>query len=219
MFTFISKHKELIAKLIIIGGYGISIPGLWIMRNNPEVFQLSWIFTTLTLILVILFHKPFSRKFLIAIFAVGIAGWLVEAVGTNTGLIFGSYVYGASLGPMVFGTPLAMIVNWMISVYLVTMLLRPKIVSIWRLGFAGALLMVIYDILLEPVAIRLDMWSWETVTPPLQNYFAWFVVSFPLVMLLGRYVKYSANPLVLLVFVMQLVFFAVLNMMIVFWGM
>jgi putative membrane protein len=84
------------------------------------------------------------------------------------------------------------------------------------LGFAGALLMVIYDILLEPVAIRLDMWSWETVTPPLQNYIAWFIISFPLVMLLGRYTKNSSNPLNTIVLVCQLLFFALLNLMIAF---
>jgi putative membrane protein len=218
MVQFINKHKVLIAKLAILLGYGISIPGLWIMRDNPNSYQLSWIFTTFSLAFLMFFHKPFSWNFALSIFAVGLMGWLVEAVGTNTGVIFGGYEYGPSLGPKVFATPLAMIVNWMISVYLITMILHTKIVNIWRLGFAGALLMVIYDILLEPVAIRLDMWSWETGTPPLQNYIAWFVISFPLVMLLGKSVRNSENPLSLLLFVCQLLFFVALNIMIEFVG-
>ncbi|MDY0254160.1 MAG: carotenoid biosynthesis protein [Tenuifilaceae bacterium] len=216
MKSFLDKYKLTLALIIIIGGYGISIPGLWIMRNNPEVFQLSWVFTTLTLAILLIFHKPHNVKFWLAIVAVGIAGWTVEAIGTNTGVIFGGYAYGPSLGPKVWATPIAMVVNWMISVYLITMVLRSKIINLWRLGFAGALLMVIYDILLEPVAIRLDMWSWETVTPPLQNYIAWFIISFPLVMLLGRYTKNSSNPLNTIVLVCQLLFFALLNLMIAF---
>ncbi len=216
MIQFFNQHKLLIAKLIILIGYGISIPGLWMMRENPAVFQLSWVFTTLTLILLLLFHRPFSWGFAMAILTVGILGWTVEAIGTNTGVIFGGYTYGPSLGPKVFATPFAMVINWMISVYLITMVLRPQIINIWRLGFAGALLMVIYDILLEPVAIRLDMWSWETGTPPLQNYIAWFVVSFPLVMLLGKYVKKAENPLAVLVLICQFLFFGVLNLMIAF---
>ncbi len=216
MISFIEKHKVLLAKLIILMGYGISVPGLWIMRHNPAVFQLSWVFTTLTLLLVLLFHKPFTLKFTLAIVAVGVIGWVAEAIGTNTGVVFGGYTYGPSLGPKVLGTPFAMLINWMISVYLITMLLRPKITNIWRLGFAGALLMVIYDILLEPVAVRLNMWSWDTTTPPLQNYVAWFVISLPLIMLLGSYVKNIRNPLVVVVFIAHLVFFSILNLMIVF---
>lgn len=219
MITFLNKHKLLLARIIILIGYGISVPGLWIMRENPSVFKLSWIFTTLTLVLLLVFHKPFNLKFALSILAVGIVGWAVEAIGTNTGIIFGGYSYGPSLGPKIFATPIAMVVNWMISVYLITIVLRPKIINIWRLGFAGALLMVIYDILLEPVAIRLDMWSWETVTPPLQNYIAWFIISFPLVMLLGKYVKKADNPLSFMVLVSQILFFATLNLMIFYFGM
>jgi bisanhydrobacterioruberin hydratase len=216
MIKLFNHHKLLIAKLIIVVGYGISIPGLWMMRENPEVFQLSWVFTTLTLILLLLFHQPFSRGFTLAILTVGFFGWTVEAIGTNTGLIFGGYTYGPSLGPKVFATPFAMVINWMISVYLVTMVLKEKIITTWRLGFTGAMLMVIYDILLEPVAIRLDMWTWETGTPPLQNYIAWFFVSFPLVMLMGKYVRGASNPLVLLAIVCQFLFFGLLNLMLVF---
>lgn len=216
MIQFLNKFKLLIAKLIILIGYGISIPGLWIMRDNPAAFQLSWVFTTLTLILLLLFHRPFNKGFAMTILAVGIIGWAVEAIGTNTGVIFGGYTYGPSLGPKIFATPFAMAINWMISVYLITMVLRPQIINIWRLGFAGALLMVIYDILLEPVAIRLDMWSWETGTPPVQNYIAWFIVSFPLVMLLGKYVKKADNPLAILALASQFLFFGLLNLMIAF---
>ena len=219
MINLLYKRKVLIAQLFIIIGYGISIPGLWMMRENPLAFQLSWIFTTVTLAILLFFHKPFNLKFFLALLAVGVVGWAVEAIGTNTGLVFGNYSYGQSLGPKIWRTPFAMLINWMISVYLVTMILRAKIVNIWRLGFAGALIMVIYDILLEPVAIRLDMWSWAGGNPPLQNYIAWFVVSFPLVMLLGKYTKGSENPLVPIVLICQLLFFGLLNVLIAFAGM
>ncbi|HPF94445.1 MAG TPA: carotenoid biosynthesis protein [Tenuifilaceae bacterium] len=219
MINLLYKRKVLIAQLFIIIGYGISIPGLWMMRENPSAFQLSWIFTTVTLAVLLFFHKPFNIKFFLALLAVGVVGWAVEAIGTNTALVFGNYSYGQSLGPKIWRTPFAMLINWMISVYLVTMILRAKIVNIWRLGFAGALIMVIYDILLEPVAIRLDMWSWAGGNPPLQNYIAWFVVSFPLVMLLGKYTKGSENPLVPIVLICQLLFFGLLNVLIAFAGM
>jgi putative membrane protein len=195
-------------------GYGISIPGLWIMRHNPEVFQLSWVFTTLSFVIVLIFHKPYTVPFTLSILTVGIIGWTVEAIGTNTGIIFGGYTYGNSLGPKLLNTPIAMMINWMISTYLVVMVLKPIIINKWRLAFAGASLMVLYDILLEPVAIRLFMWSWKTGTPPLQNYIAWFIISFPLIALLSRQAKNASNPLSIMLFACQMIFFAILNVMI-----
>jgi putative membrane protein len=189
------------------------------MRHNPQAFQLSWIFTSFSLVLLLLFHRPFTKRFALAMLAIGIVGWALECIGTNTGYIFGSYTYGNSLGPKFFGTPLSMVVNWMVSIYLVVMVLKPVIINSWRLALAGASFMVLYDILLEPVAIRLFMWSWLSETPPLQNYIAWFVISFPLVMLLNHHVKNAQNPLAIILFACQMGFFAVLNAMIGVWGM
>jgi putative membrane protein len=219
MISFINRHKILLAKIIIITGYGISIPGLWIMRHNPQAFQLSWIFTTLSLVILLVFHNPYTVKFTLTILAVGIIGWVVEAIGTSTGIIFGGYTYGPSLGPKLLDTPIVMLINWMISTYLVIMVLKPIFINVWRLALVGASLMVLYDILLEPVAIRLFMWNWETGTPPLQNYIAWFIVSFPLVFLLSRQTKDTSNPLAIMLFTCQLIFFAILNVLIGFYNM
>lgn len=218
MIQYIEKYKVVLAKIILIAGYGISIPGLWLMRSRPDAYELSWIFTILSLSLLLFFHKPFSFKFLLAIFSVGILGWTFEAIGTNTGWVFGHYTYGNSLGPKIVGTPVSMIVNWMLSIYLVALALKSKIQSKWKLAFAGASLMVLYDILLEPVAIRLGMWSWMGGNPPAQNYIAWFLLSFPLVMLIQHFVKRSENPLAIFLLVCQIVFFAALNLMIAFAG-
>ena len=212
------KHIHLIFKAIFLFGYGISIPGLWIIRDNPEAFQLSWIFTTITLVSLLFFHKKFTVKFFVALLVVGILGWAVEAVGTNTGIIFGSYTYGESLGPKVFATPFSMAVNWMLSVYLVVMILKPRILNRWKLAFTGASIMVLYDILLEPVAIRLDMWSWAGGNPPFQNFVAWFIISFPLILLLNKYSSNAKNPLAFFIFICQIAFFVALNVLIEFLG-
>ena len=89
---------------------------------------------------------------------IALTGYLVELAGIRTGLIFGAYQYGAGLGLKLAGVPLIIGLNW-------------------------ALLMVAYDLLLEPVAIRFDFWSWDLGLIPLQNYLAWWLVSF--LMLLG----------------------------------
>ncbi len=153
---------------------------------------------------------------LYALLLVGALGWIAEVVGTNTGLIFGSYTYGASLGPKLWGTPLSMVVNWMLSVYLAAMVVMRYVKNTWLLAVLASLLLVLYDYILEPVAIRLDMWGWAGGTPPVQNYMAWFTLSFIFVLILRGYVKGSRNPLVLFLLVCQFLFFGALNLMIRF---
>ena len=95
----------------------------------------------------------------------------------NTGLIFGRYVYGNSLGIKLFGTPLLIGINWLFLVYTTSSVLEGfKMPVLAKIGLAAAL-MLIYDIVLEQIAPMLDMWHWENGLIPLQNYVAWFVLA------------------------------------------
>ncbi len=203
------------AKIILVTGYVVGVIGLLFKQNEPVYYQLTWVFTLLTLAILLTFHKPFSVKFFVALLVVGIAGFTVEAVGTNTGHIFGEYSYGKSLGIKVFETPLAMIVNWMLTVYLAVMFVGKRVKPLWLFALFASLLMVGYDIVLEPVAIRLDMWSWNEGVPPLQNYIGWFVVSLPLVAFLRPFTHHASNPLAGIVLFLQIAFFCILNLLMV----
>jgi bisanhydrobacterioruberin hydratase len=203
------------AKIFLVAGYVIGVIGLLFKQNEPVYFQLTWVFTLLTLVILLAFHKPFTAKFLVAIILVGIAGFTIEAIGTNTGLIFGEYSYGKSLGIKVFETPLTMIVNWMLTVYLAVMFVGKRVKPLWLFAILASLLMVGYDIILEPVAIRLDMWSWSQGVPPLQNYIGWFLVSLPLVAFLRRITNNTSNPLAGIILFLQIAFFSILNILMV----
>jgi uncharacterized membrane protein len=48
------------------------------------------------------------------------------------------------------------------------------------LVFLAAILAVVFDYVLEPVAINLNYWQWAYNIIPLQNYLAWFLISFGL---------------------------------------
>ncbi|MCK7535950.1 MAG: carotenoid biosynthesis protein [Marinilabiliales bacterium] len=55
-----------------------------------------------------------------------------------------------------------------------------RLTSVTRFVFivvTGSLLMVLYDLILEPAAMSLDMWSWEGDRVPARNYLAWFLFS------------------------------------------
>jgi putative membrane protein len=59
-------------------------------------------------------------------------------------------------------------------------------------ALVAALVSVLFDIILEPVAITLGYWQWSTVSPPLSNYCSWFVIVFILTIVYGHY-KVSLN--------------------------
>lgn len=72
--------------------------------------------------------------------------------------------------------------------------------------------MIGYDIVMEQVAPRMDMWSWEGGIIPLQNYIVWGVLS--LLFHALRYVMKIPirNRMAGFLFVVQVLFFVIILM-------
>lgn len=151
-------------------------------------------------------NKVYLKWFLI----ITVAGYLIELLGIITGVIFGIYAYGEGLGIKLFDVPLIIGINWAVLVFASSAILNKLKLSIWLKAAIAATMMVAYDILLEPVAIRFDFWNWEGGSIPLQNYIAWWLIAY--VMLLGvlRNVKNLQNKIALYVVLVQSLFFAIL---------
>lgn len=106
-----------------------------------------------------------------------------EAVGVATGAVFGAYVYGPTLGWKLLGVPLIVAFNWVLvvngAICLAGRILPSRAGAHRRIALpllAGAI-SVAFDWIMEPVAIRLDYWTWAGGDIPLQNYAAWFVLA------------------------------------------
>lgn len=104
--------------------------------------------------------------------------FLLEVAGVATGLIFGSYKYGDTLGLKLFEVPLIIGFNW-------TLVILGGMKSGMKLKLnkhlqvlLAAVFTVMFDYVLEPLAIRFDYWTWEGGAIPLQNYIAWFIISY-----------------------------------------
>jgi len=102
---------------------------------------------------------------------------ILEIVGVATSLIFGSYAYGATLGVKIFAVPLAIGLNWTVVILGIISFLDRNISQKTAVVIATALMAVLFDWIMEPVAIALDYWSWEHTVIPLQNYLAWGVIA------------------------------------------
>ena len=121
-------------------------------------------------------------KFSIWLAFVFIGSILLENIGVKTGLIFGTYEYGNTLWPRIDTVPAAIGFSWINmllgSIAIVYILSDSKSKhSIWMSSFLVALLMVGFDIIMEPAAMHLDYWNWQGGQVPVQNYLAWFVLG------------------------------------------
>jgi putative membrane protein len=199
----------IVTVLHIVGIAGMSIPAV------RPIFQILTPFNLLlSLGVLMLFHTDWNKSFLFFMLFAFTIGFGSEVLGVHTGFPFGNYSYGPVLGPKLFEVPLMIGVNWLILVYLSGNLLHERIKNDWLAAIGSACLMVGIDFLIEPVAVALDFWSWESGIIPLSNYFGWFGTAF-IIQVIYRKMKFQkANSISLFLLMNIIIFFASLNIII-----
>jgi putative membrane protein len=118
-------------------------------------------------------EKPELNAALIIFFI----GMISEILGVNYGLIFGDYVYLDNLGFKVLGVPVLIGVNWIILTFITGSMSSYIIKNKYIAALTGAILMILLDLIIEPVAPLLGFWIFDLPTVPLQNYIGWFVIG------------------------------------------
>lgn len=106
------------------------------------------------------------------------SGFFVEYLGVNFGYLFGDYQYGSTLGPKFEGVPITIALNWAMLCIASRSMVNLISNDVWISSFLAAAVVTAYDVLLEPVAIKFNWWSWDGGNIPLFNYICWFVFSF-----------------------------------------
>ena len=122
-------------------------------------------------------------KFALMSTSVIVGSFGIEWLGVRTGAIFGVYLYGQALRPAMGGVPISIGCAWFVMLIASTAVaqkIAPKVLaeSRFKLAFLVALLMVCFDLLMEPAAVKLNYWMWMDNHIPLQNYLVWFGLSF-----------------------------------------
>jgi bisanhydrobacterioruberin hydratase len=191
--------------------YSVGVAGLSYEGTQELFIRLMPFSLLLGVGLMFWVHKNWTVIQVLVFALIAVMGFLVEVAGVLTGEVFGEYTYGRALGFKIFGTPPMIGINWLMLIYCVFIIMQKFSIPAWIKVILGSALMVIYDLIMEPVAIKLDMWSWGGDVIPLQNYIAWFVISLVLlsVMYLSK-VRFS-NKVAPVLFFVQMGFFTVLN--------
>ena len=122
-------------------------------------------------------------KFAIVSIGVILVSFGIEWLGVRTGEIFGSYAYGQTLRPSIGGVPISIGCAWFVMLIASTAVAQkiiPKALTgnPFKLAFLVAALMLCFDLLMEPAAVKLGYWMWLENRVPLQNYLVWFGLSF-----------------------------------------
>lgn len=196
----------LLLAMHIAGAIGLSI------ESSSALFQLLTPFNLFATAAILLhFEKHKTKGYFIFIIITFLLGYSVEVLGVTTGWPFGEYAYGQTLGIKLFDVPLAIGLNWVILVYSTAHLTNKIFKNVWLRISTAALVMTLLDIIIEPVAIKYDFWSWTEITVPTSNYVGWFAVSAILQFLFQRVVDKSNNSLAIRLLCIQICFFALLS--------
>ena len=162
--------------------------------------------------LIVLFYsyKSSTNNFLLWVAFTYIITFILEVVGVKTGLIFGKYNYGSTLGIKLFDVPLIIGFNWVFVILGSISISRLMTGNIFLSSIISAFIAFIFDLILEPIAIKLDYWSWSEGIIPLQNYLAWFVIA--LISAFGfNYLNVKVNSKISLHYLLvQFIFFVTL---------
>lgn len=201
-----------IARAILVIFFIVGITGIILSETRDLFILLTPLALILSFIVMASFHKPlYLKRELLVFTTIFSVSFLFEAVGVNTGKIFGSYSYGESLGTKIFGTPLLIGLNWVMLTYCTAVIAdKIKIPVILKITTAS-LLMVLYDGIMEQVAPVMKMWSFSAGVIPMANYIAWFVISF----LFHSFLRFTdikiINSIAGFIFALQLLFFISLS--------
>lgn len=203
--------QEKVVKKILVLFYAVGVTGLLLPFSSPFFIKLIPFTLLMNFALLLYYHQGrIDNKTITVFFIIMLTGLLVEMVGVNTGLIFGEYQYGTSLGIKIYETPVIIGLNWVLLTYLTASVLEGINIPVYLKVLLASVFMLIYDVVLEQVAPRLAMWSWNENSVPLQNYIAWFVLAVIFHSLIKFFGVKTSNTLSGVVLLGQFIFFVLL---------
>lgn len=201
----VTEVKKFILIFYSVGFLGFLIP--WSRNFFVAITPFALL---LSIYLLAIYHSKYSKRDIIMFIVVATLGFFIEVIGVNTGFIFGNYSYGGALGIKLFETPLLIALNWLFLTYTACAISEKISNKITIQILIAPSLMLLYDLILEQLAPFMDMWNWKDSVVPLKNYIAWWVIGFLFVTLIKFSKIETKNPLAVILFISQFVFFALL---------
>lgn len=179
------KENKLISILIIVWVLVmITLPIVRTITSESFFYNsitFSVVLQTTAVLTIVQAAWGWSRT-LQTLFIVAILTWMVEAVGSATGIPFGQYSYTNNLQPQLFHVPLIIPLAWFMmlpSAWAIAQKLAGT--NKWQFILLSAAIFTAWDLFLDPQMVAWDLWVWEQPGGyfgiPWLNYGGWFLTS------------------------------------------
>ncbi|KPK62612.1 hypothetical protein AMJ83_10370 [candidate division WOR_3 bacterium SM23_42] len=212
--NFFCQRGDAIFIFILYSFYAMGILGHLFDKTYPHMMTLTPFVLLVFGLAVLLRTTGCDRKLLIWCLAAYILTFTIEAIGVYSGVVFGEYYYGTTLGIKLFRVPLVIGFNWVIVVLGAITIAKKFSSNKQFTALLAASFTVVFDIPLEVVAVNLNYWQWTPGFVPIQNYIAWFVVAFVVALSFG-YLRFETKGKVIIhYFFIQFIFFILIDIMI-----
>jgi len=191
--------------LYIVGAVGMLVPSTrwWFV-------QLSALNLFISFIGIVFSRKSKHLHFILFLGIAFVIGVAVELIGVHTSYLFGNYYYGNNLGLKWHGVPLIIGANWGILAVTSAAVVHRFELNKHLGALISAVLMVLFDYILEPVAMKLDYWHWSNGEIPVYNFVCWLGVSYLLQWIYQRMKLPEVNKVAESLFLMMFIFFTLL---------
>lgn len=200
-----------ISLIIVLVTYLVGIIGFQWVEFRPYFKLITPFHLLMISALLILNNKENHFKVFGFVLVSGILGYFVEVIGVKTGLIFGFYNYGPTLGIKLLDVPLMIGVNWFLLTFSMGMTILPLVKNKYLATLLCTILLVGLDFFIEPVAVKMEFWSWKDSIIPLKNYIGWFFTCLLIMSIFNLFNFKTTNPLAKYILASQLVFFVILG--------
>ena len=193
--------------IYLVGFFGSIIPAYrtHFLSLTPLILILSFCAILFTL------SRPIKPTLTFLLFS-GLVGFTAELIGVNTKILFGNYHYESNLGVKIAGVPVIIAINWAIvtigAAHCSALLSANKLARM----IIAAFLMLLFDFILEPVAMKSGFWNWEGGLIPAYNYICWFFIGLFLQIIYFSKIKHDSNKVIIALFLYMTVFFICLNL-------
>ncbi len=197
-------------RIILLILYVVGAVGMLMPSTRTWFVQLSALNLAISFGALILSRKAKPLTFVVFLSIAFVIGISVELIGVHTSYLFGSYFYGNSLGWKWYGVPLIIGLNWGILTVTSSAIIHRFQLNKHVEAILAAILMVLFDYILEPVAIKLDYWHWTEGQIPVYNFICWMGVSYLLQLIYKRMKLAEVNKVAESLFLMMFIFFTLL---------
>ena len=205
------KNKDALLQVILAVIYFVGIIGFSQAKFRDTLLPASGVVLYLSTLAIALASKN-KIKFIVFMSIAFLIGFGAEVIGVNTSYLFGNYVYGVNLGPKLLNVSIVIGLLWgVLALGAASMVDQISLFNRWKVFF-GAAIMLGVDLIMEPVAIANQFWSWEGGDVPFYNYVCWFLIAILLQLILRKFKLNEKNKVYNTLLILMVVFFGFLNL-------